>query len=125
MKSYSIFPEMGHQEAAIYRKIFELDFYTKQARNTLRGIAGSEGGDWTSLREGDSSITRLNKNEVAKSFNSLANSTREELMKMSQYYLKFNSVPQQVVGDDYIPGSYYRGISPDYDNYRVDKSYLL
>jgi hypothetical protein len=125
MKTYSISPEMGRDESAIYKKIFEFDFYTKQARNTLKGVAGSDGNDWVSLREGDSSITRINRNEIAKNFKGLADSAKDELNKMAQSYLKFNLIPQQVVGDDYMPAPYYNGASSDYGAYRLDRDYLL
>ena len=125
MTSYSITPEIGSEETAIYQKIFELDFYSKQARNTLKSAAGYGGGDWTSLREGDSSITRANRNEVAKSYKSLANDAKDELDKMVQSYLKFRATPQQVVGDDAIPATYYRGVTSLYDAYRGDRESLL
>jgi hypothetical protein len=120
MLNYEIAPEMGSEETAIYQKIFELDFYTKQARNTLRGAAGSGGGDWITLREGDSSITRSNKNEVAKSYRGLANDTKEELNKMIQSYLKHRAMPQQVVGDDFVEAGYYKGSTTNKDFYRED-----
>ena len=125
MTTYNITPEMGPEETAIYQKIFELDFYSKQARNTLKSAAGYSGADWISLREGDSSITKVNRNEVAKSYKSLAVDTRAEIDKMIQSYLKFRATPQQVVGDDTVPGSYYRGITSAYDGYRGDGENLL
>jgi hypothetical protein len=125
MTDYVIAPEMGSEETSIYQKIFELDFYNKQARNTLKGAAGYNGGDWVSLKEGDSSITRANRNEVAKSYKSLAQDTKSELEKMVQSYLKFRAVPQQVVGDDIIEGRYYRGTTSSYDVYRGDRESLL
>jgi hypothetical protein len=125
MTDYVVSPEMGSEETAIYQKIFEIDFYSKQARNTLRGAAGYAGGDWISLREGDSSITRTNRNEVAKSYKSLAGDAQIELDKMVQSYLKFRATPQQVVGDDVIEATYYRGITSLYDGYRGNRESLL
>jgi len=126
MTSYSITPEIGSEETAIYQKIFELDFYNKQARNTLKGAAGYAGGDWVSLKEGDSSITRVNRNEVAKNYKSLAQDTRAELDKMVQSYLKFRATPQQVVGDDVVSAGYYAGPGSFYDtSYRGDRESLL
>lgn len=125
MTSYQITPEMGQEETAIYEKIFELDFYNKQARNILRDAAGQGGNDWISLREGDSSITRVNKNEVAKNYKSLAQDIKSQLDKMIESYLKFRATPQQVVGDDTIAATYYRGITSAYDSYRGDRESLL
>ena len=125
MTSYTITPDIGSEEMAIYQKIFELDFYSKQARNTLKSAAGYGGGDWTTLREGDSTITRANRNEVAKSYKSLSTDTRQELDKMIQSYLKFRATPQQVVGDDTIGAGYYRGVASLYDGYRGDRENIL
>lgn len=124
MTSYSIIPEMGSEESSIYQKIFELDFYNKKARDTLQEIS-SAGQDWLSLREGDSSITRVNKNEVAKSYKSLASDAKQELDKMIQSYLKFRATPQQVVGDDAVYAGYYVGPGSFYDTYRGNRENLL
>jgi hypothetical protein len=124
MTSYAITPEMHSEETAIYQKIFELDFYSKMARNTLREIS-SGGADWISLREGDSSITKINKNEVAKNYRSLSQDAKLELDKMVDSYLKFRAVPQQVVGDDAVEGGYYVGPGSSYDTYRGNRENLL
>ena len=125
MTSYSIFPDMGSEETAIYQKIFELDFYNKQARNSLNDIA-KNGNDWLSLREGDSSISRVNKNEVAKNYKQLAESSKKELDSLAQSYLKFRATPQQVVGDDTSSAGYYLGPGSFYDaSYRGDRENIL
>ncbi len=122
--SYSIEPELGGDERAIYQKIFEIEFYNKQARSVLKSAAGFAGGDWTSLKEGDSSITRVNRNDVARNYKQLAESSKKELDSLAQSYLKFRAFPQQVVGDDNLPGMYYRGVSSDYGDYRSDRDYI-
>jgi hypothetical protein len=111
-----ISPNMGSEEAAIYRQLFEHDYYNKMLKQATRGIAGIGGGgdDWVTLREGDSSITRLNKNESVKALRSLARDARQDLEMMVMNYLKFNTHPEQVVGyDEMDGGDYYRGV-PDY-----------
>lgn len=123
--SYDIEPDLGQQEMAIYKKIFEMDYYNRQARYALSGVGVlANGGDWTSLREGDSSITRANRNDVARTFRSISNDVKAELDQMVNSYLKFKSKPQQVVGDDTIAGMYYKGVSSDYADYRSDRDYI-
>ena len=118
LTDYTIDPALGGDEQAIYQKIFEIDFYSKQSRNVLAGAAAyGSGSDWISLREGDSSITRVNKNEVAKSYKMLVDSSKAELDKMVNSYLKFRAVPQQVAGDDVVEGGYYVA-NYSYDKYR-------
>lgn len=116
--SYDIEPDLGGDEMAIYKKIFEVDFYNKQARNSLSGIAGAgSSSDWLTLKEGDSSITRINRNEIARTFKSLSTESREELKQMVDSYLKFRTLPQQVVGDDEISDGYYLKPGRNYRSY--------
>jgi hypothetical protein len=118
LTSYSISPEMGGDEEAVYQKIFEIDFYSKQARNVLAGAASYGSGiDWISVREGDSSITRVNKNEVAKSYKSMVDASKSDLQLLVNSYLKFRATPQQVAGDDVVEGGYYVP-NYSYDKYR-------
>jgi hypothetical protein len=120
--AYDIEPDLGSQEMAIYKKIFEVDYYVKSARNVLHGAAGLvPGQDWVSLKEGDSSITRSNRNEVARTYKTLSKDATEELNKMVNSYLKFKSLPQQVVGDDSVEAGYYIGSSSKYKGFRGNK----
>jgi hypothetical protein len=111
---------------AIYKKIFEVDYYAKSARNVLHGAAGLvPGQDWVSLKEGDSSITRSNRNEVARTYKTLSKDTTDELNRMVNSYLKFKSLPQQVVGDDSIEDNYYIGNSSKYKSFRGNVENIL
>jgi hypothetical protein len=96
---YGIDPEPNNDQLAIYKMIFDCDFFKNQARNTARS-AVTIGNDWTNLKEGDSSITKINKNEISKNFRIMNKDCEIELMKKVKMYLKYNSVPDQVVGDD-------------------------
>ena len=64
--SIKIVPEnkFGYEESGIFKQLYLKHFYRKKARNVLKGIDSSV--DFISLREGDSMITRTNKNEIAK-----------------------------------------------------------
>jgi hypothetical protein len=102
--SYSIKPEIKKEELSVYQKIFELDFYNKQAKNINRGHSAYAASNWTSLKEGNSSISRINKSDIVKSYKSIAKNCKSELDKLVKSYLKFRSVPQMIVEDslDYI-----------------------
>jgi hypothetical protein len=52
--------------------------------------------DFISLSEGDSRIVRTNKNELAKTYKSLATDAQEELDKMVASYNIFAAEPLQV-----------------------------
>ena len=49
------------EERAIYKQMYLHEFYNKKSRQVLRGVDSSV--DFISLREGDSMITRTNKNK--------------------------------------------------------------
>jgi hypothetical protein len=91
-------PSMGLEESGIYKKIYLKHFYQKKARNVLKGIDSSV--DFITLREGDSMITRTNKNEIAKVYRGFAKDATEELEKSVYAYNYYNAQPRQVVGSD-------------------------
>lgn len=85
----------------IYKLLFNYNYYLAQSRASVLSLT-SAANNWTSLQEADSKITRVNPNEVAKTFRGLAKDTKEELAHAVKMYLKYNATPQQVVGDDNI-----------------------
>ena len=89
------------EERAIYKQMYLYEFYTKKTRQVLRGIDSSV--DFVTLREGDSMITRTNKNELAKTYRGLANDAREEMERLVTSYNIYQAVPVQVAGEDGSP----------------------
>ncbi len=86
------------EESGIFKQLYLKHFYTKKARNVLKGIDSSV--DFITLREGDSMITRTNKNEIAKTYRAMAKDTSEELDKSIYAYNFYKAKPRQVVGSD-------------------------
>ena len=103
---YGITPEPNNYQLSIYKMIFDCDYLKNQSRNLAKSSA-TFGNDWTNLREGDSSITKINKNEISKNFRGLAQDCKAELDKAVKMYLKYNAIPDQVVGDDTEGVSHY------------------
>lgn len=106
------------EERAIYKQMYLYEFYTKKTRQVLRGIDSSV--DFVTLREGDTSITRTNKNELAKTYRGLANDARDEMEKLVTAYNIYRAAPVQVVGEDGSPlytGSGYFYYPYGYGNY--------
>lgn len=91
-------PKLGIEESGIYKQLYLRHFYKKKARNVLKGIDSSV--DFISLREGDSMITRTNKNEIAKTYRGMAKDAEEELEKQVYAYNFYQSRPRQVVGSE-------------------------
>lgn len=104
---YNLNPYPDNDQLAIYKMLFDYEYFRSEARSTARS-ASSSGGDWISLKEGDSSISRVNKNEISKNFRALSKDAKEDLDKAVKMYLKYNAVPDQIVGDDTYGYSNYQ-----------------
>ena len=89
------------EERSIYKQMYLYEFYTKKTRQVLRGVDSSV--DFLTLREGDTMITRTNKNELAKTYRSLANDAKVELDQLVDSYRIFQAAPVQVAGYDGSP----------------------
>jgi len=86
------------EEQSIYKQMYLNHYYTKQTRNTIRGIANDTDGNILSVRDGDNAITFVNKNEVSKVYKSLAQDARGELQGLVTNYNGYQSSPRQVGG---------------------------
>lgn len=97
--------ELTPEQESIFTQMFLVNYYGKAAQSANSGVGGSV--DWITIREGDSTVTRTNKNEVAKSYLAMRKQTNEELDKLiAAYHLKY-ATAQQVAGDDTLEYPYY------------------
>lgn len=84
---------------SIYKEMYMASYYRKQSRNALRGLVGNtNGADILSLRDGNSSVSFTNKNEVAKVYKSLADDCEKKISELSQQYNIYQSEPLQLGG---------------------------
>lgn len=92
----------GHlEERAITKELYLSSYYGKQSRNVLRGIDGASSQlDFQTLREGDSVITRTNKNQVAQNYRMLEEGSKAKLKDLVHAYNMYKSEPSQVYGND-------------------------
>jgi hypothetical protein len=86
------------EEQSILREMYLYHYYTKQTRNTIRGIANDTNGNILSVRDGDNAITFVNKNEVSKVYKNLAQDANEKLMDLVSRYNNYRASPRQVGG---------------------------
>jgi hypothetical protein len=91
------------EEQNIYKQMYLYHYYTKQTRNTIRGIANDTNGNIISVRDGDNAITFVNKNEVSKVYRSLAQDAYEGLQSSITSYNIYNASPKQVGGIESLP----------------------
>jgi hypothetical protein len=112
MTGFGIVPIVSGNELGIFKLLFEYNYYYRLSRYTATSVM-TVGQDWVSMREGDSSITRINYNEVSKNLRGLAKDAKESLDKAVKMYLKYGAIPQQIAGDDTIGISNYIANSED------------
>jgi hypothetical protein len=89
--SAGVVANMGLEEQNIYKEMYMHHFYTKETRNTLRGIANDSNGNILSVKDGDSAISFVNKNEVSKVYRSLATDAAERLQELVYKYNLYRS----------------------------------
>jgi hypothetical protein len=86
------------EEQSVYKQMYLYHYYTKQTRSTIRGIANDTNGNILSVKDGDNSITFINKNEVSKVYKTLAQDAYNELQDLAANYNSFQAGPRQVGG---------------------------
>jgi len=86
------------EEAEIFKQIYLVEYYKKKTRTVLKNIDSSV--DFITLRDGDSMITRTNKNEIAKTYRGLANDAQDHLTLLTAKYNIYAATPLQVAGAD-------------------------
>ena len=86
------------EEQSILKEMYLCHYYTKQTRNTIRGIANDTNGNILSVRDGDNAITFVNKNEVSKVYKNLAQDANAKLMDLVSRYNSYQASPRQVGG---------------------------
>jgi len=109
--TYSSFGTTGNfklEEENILSHLYLKDYYTRQARVVLNmGATGTM--DWTRLTEGDTTIVRSNKVDLARTYRGLAKDAGESLEKLIYSYNSYQAMPRQTAGFDggFISGSGY------------------
>lgn len=87
---------------SIHKELYLYSYYSKQARNALRGIinssASSDGSNILSVKDADSEVRFVNKNEVSKVYRGLASDSKETLDKLVAYYNIYAAEPRQLAG---------------------------
>jgi hypothetical protein len=89
------------EESAIMREMYLIHYYKKRGRLLLRMVDGSGGElDFQTIREGDSVITRTNKNEAARNYRLLTELAQQSLNDLVSLYNMYRAPPRQITGDD-------------------------
>jgi hypothetical protein len=86
----------------ILKELYLSNYYSKEARNALRGITKSSvsGDNVLSLKDGESAVTFINRNEVSKVYRGLANDSMDKVTRMAAQYNIYQAQPRQLGGID-------------------------
>jgi hypothetical protein len=99
------------EEESILTQLYLKDYYTRQSRVVL-SLSTTGSVDWTRLTEGDTTIVRTNRTDVARTYRNLAKDASEEIKELVYSYNSYQAMPRQVAGFDggWISGAsgYYR-----------------
>lgn len=99
------------EEENILTQLYLKDYYTRSARTVL-SASNTGAVEWTRLSEGDTTIVRSNKMDMARIYRGLAQDASEEIKDLVYAYNSYQGMPRQVAGWDggFISGSgaYYR-----------------
>jgi hypothetical protein len=95
--------EIGISEVAIFKMLYLVYWYGRQARNFL---GASSASTLLEVSSDGATVRTVNRNDIAKSYLVLLKEAKEELKGLVNGYVFSTSTPLQVVGDDtdyYIP----------------------
>ena len=86
----------------VLKELYLCNYYNKQARNALRGIASStvSGDNVLSLKDGESAVTFVNRNEVSKVYRGLASDCMDKVTRLASQYNIYQAQPRQLGGID-------------------------
>jgi hypothetical protein len=86
----------------VLKELYLSNYYNKEARNALRGITKSSvsGDNVLSLKDGESAVTFINRNEVSKVYRGLANDCMDKVTQMAAQYNIYQAQPRQLGGID-------------------------
>jgi len=86
----------------ILKELYLNNYYNKEARNALRGIVSSSvsGDNILALKDGESSVTFVNRNEVSKVYRGLAADSMDNVVRMAGQYNIYQAEPRQLGGID-------------------------
>ena len=93
----------GNIEKSILKMLYSIHYYERMMRVSLFNATLDS---VVSISDEGSSVTKINKNEMAKTYATLRKQISDELNTLTKNYNLNEAKPLQVVGDDTIPGLY-------------------
>ena len=105
-RSGILVPPLSPDEISVYEKMYDYKYYTQMVQNNL----GASAYDWSEITEEGSTVRRVSKNEIAKTYMQLAKDSKETLKDLVATYKRNKAKPRSVTGDDDIFQISYVGL---------------
>lgn len=95
--------EIPFEVVSIIKKMYKIYDFEVQIRSNMNALTTDS---IIEVQDQGSSVRKVNKNEVSKTFVSLKNTEEESLNRLITAYRMKGAKPLQVVGDDIVQGNY-------------------
>jgi len=82
-------PELTDEQASIFGLMYSISYFTRLIKVSL----GAGAFDWSEISDGDTTIRRVSRNEMSKTYIQLRNQIQTELNDMIFYYKQNRTVP--------------------------------
>ena len=93
--------EIGENEKAILKKMYMVHYFELKLKSHILTLSTDT---IISVEDDGSRVTKLNKNEISKTFTQIKGQEFEELQKLISAYKISKSKPCQIAGDDTVAG---------------------
>jgi len=98
----------GLAEKNIFKLLYSIYYYERLFRNAL-GAASVD--SVVSVTDDGSTVTKINKNEIAKNYAQIRKQINDELVNLINRYHANEVAPVQIVGDDTMPGNFEKEVN--------------
>lgn len=89
-------PALNSEEQVIYKQLFEVYYYGKLLKKSL-GASAYDTNSIIEVKEGNRTVKKMNKNEVAKTLRQVKKDAEETLLMLVGVYRHNRSDPSQVI----------------------------
>lgn len=107
-------PTMDSSDKGLYKSLFDIFFYGREAKLALRDSYSSS--TWNTLKEGDTSISRGDRSTISRSFTFARKDAENTFESLLKRYMRNKAKPKDIPGDDTVPGGYYRDYEGNWRN---------
>jgi hypothetical protein len=117
VENNELVPELDNDQKVVFKKLYEIHYYQRQIKKNLGAAAYTA---FSEVKEGNRTVRRVNKNEIAKTYKLMVTDLNDELTQLLMAYRMNRADPMQLYVPNPIHEEDYASdtIMPNYDNRR-------